>query len=110
MKKVKAFTLIEALVVVAIVCILLAMLIPAIAAGRKADLQKKAAISYQIGDAVYIESLSVTGVVNHSSVGIGWSRVDLIVKSTNGTVTMLKEVEAQLVKRVPPNAENEWKR
>ena len=109
MKKVKAFTIIEFLVVLAIIFILIAMLLPALfAAKHRQDLQE-AGMTLKVGDSVYIESLGVTGVVNRAVAYVNWSSVEVIVKTTNGTVSMIKDIDARLLKKVPLSPENEWK-
>lgn len=110
MKKVKAFTVIEALVVVAILAILAALCLPDILGVKHRKDIQASNLTLKVGDSVYIESLGVTGVVNRSRAGVEWSYIDLIVKSTNGTVIMLKDVDAHIVKKVPPSLENEWQR
>ena len=109
MKKVKAFTLVEVMVVVAIIAILVAMIIPVIAAKHRHD-QNRALIQFQVGDNVYIDALSVTGVVNNINVFYDVPRATLLVKSTNGTPATIEGVDVRLLKKVPPTAEDQWKR
>ena len=110
MKKIKAFTLFELLMVIAIVAILAAMAIPMIAFKKNHDEMQKAGILFNVGDTVYIETLSVTGVVNHMTTIFDQSTVNLIVKSTNGVLSEFNGVDTRLLKKVPPTPESEWKR
>ena len=98
-KKVKAFTLIEALVIFAMVTMLIVMFLPIF------NDTYKGVIKTQVGDAVYIDTLCITGIVN----SYNWPRVTLLVKGTNGLPVQLEAIDVRLLKKVPPSPENEWK-
>ncbi len=109
MKKIKAFTLVEVMAVVCIVGLLATMLIPIIAAKHRRD-KNQAQIQFQVGDNVYIDAMSVTGVVNNINNLYDVPRATLLVKSTNGTPATLESVDVRLLKKVPPSLEDQWKR
>jgi prepilin-type N-terminal cleavage/methylation domain-containing protein len=110
MKKVKAFTLIEMLIALAIIGLVLASIIPVFSIGHKRRAQEHAnVLQLKVGGAVYIDALCITGVVN--TVNNLWDipRVTLLMKGTNGFPTQLESVDVRLLKKVPPSPESEWK-
>ena len=113
MKNKTAFTLIELLVVIAIITILLGMFVPAFKKAklraetikeRQRQEQTTPSVIFNVGDVVYIDSLSITGIVNSSNVGIGPFQnpyVDILIKNTNGLPTLLERINVTLLKKIP---------
>lgn len=89
MKKVKAFTLIETLVVVAIFAILAAMLISAFAA-RKANLQH-----LHDGDRVVLLNLDVKGIIDT----MNFNEATVIATGTDGFPVKLQHVKLNLLRK-----------
>ena len=108
MKKVKAFTLAEFMVAIAIIAIFLAILLPALVASHN-RLSKEHSMALQIGDTVSIDALSITGVVINVNAVYNWPRATLLVKGINGLPTEINPVDIRLLKKVPPSSESEWK-
>jgi len=105
-KKVKAFTLIEMLVVLGIICIIAAVILPAFVFLKRHTQQQS--VTYQVGEAVYIDTLCITGIVNGVNNLYQWPRVSLLIKGTNGLPSQLELVDVRLLKKVPPSPQSEW--
>jgi prepilin-type N-terminal cleavage/methylation domain-containing protein len=86
MIKNRGFTIIEVLVVIAIIAILTAMAIPAFVASKhKNDIGTTHTSSFplNVGDVVVMDGLNVTGQVNV----IDFRESEVIFKSDNGVIT-----------------------
>jgi prepilin-type N-terminal cleavage/methylation domain-containing protein len=108
MKKVKAFSLVEVMVVFAIICILFAMLIPVLVTAHNRRVFAHS-IVFHVGDTVSIDALSITGVVVNVNSVYNWPQATLLVKGINGLPTEINPVDIRLLKKVPPSSESEWK-
>lgn len=110
MKKVKAFTNVELLIVVASILILGSIILAVVEAPPSRDAIShngtNSTISIQVGDTVYIDTLSITGVVNeineiHDRYPLP-QKATLLIKGTNGIPNELQNVDVRLLKKVQP--------
>ena len=100
-QKLKSFTLIEFLVVIAIISILIALILPALVATKRQSerqrYQQTVQRSIKVGDTVVISGINVTGVVNYADFGRNF---DIIVKNESGAVEKLTDVNAAIVRKI----------
>lgn len=86
MIKSRGFTLIEVLVILAIIGILTAMAIPAFVAAKRNHAggnPQTSSFPFKVGDVVVMDGLSITGQVN----SIDFRESEVIFKSDNGVIT-----------------------
>jgi hypothetical protein len=109
MKKVKAFSIFE---LMALVCVLniIVIFIILLVTNTHIHSQNKTLTQFQVGDNVYIDALSITGIVDNINNLYDIPRATLLIKSTNGTPTSIENVDVRLLKKVHPSPEDQWKR
>jgi len=113
MKNKNAFTLIEFLIIIAIVGFLVGILLPAFQTARKKAEQQRQeqtnpSPTFQVGDTIYIEEMGVTGKVASIYNSFQYPiAVNILVKGSNGVPVVVENINTALLKKVQP-VEN-WK-
>lgn len=104
MKSKNAFTLIELMVVLAIIAILASMLFPALHKAKlnKQQMDNKARIEkttpkFNEGDLVAIEGMDATGKVNAVSIN---GKFDVLIRDGNGKIQNVEGISGNLLRKI----------